>query len=199
MKIIDKNTIFTIIDDCLKDPKIKTLLHRCSGPKPDMSDSEIITMALYQELIGDPREDHFYRLHADYLRPYFPNLLERSRYNRRKRDLWQIILIIRITLLMMLKAYQQTAGVIDSAPVPVISYKRNKKHTDFTSAGYGVCSSKAMKYFGYKLHTIVTLCGTILDFMLSSATPHDSQAKEDLKKTKIKTRIENYLMYMGIL
>ncbi len=181
---IDKNTIlttiFTIVDDCLKDPKITGLLHRSSGPEPDMSDSEIITMALYQELIGDPREDHFYRLHADSLRPYFTSLLERSRYNRRKRDLWQVILVIRISLLMMSKAYQENAGIIDSAPVPVISYKRDKKHTDFTSAGYGVCSSKAMRYFGYKLHTIVSLCGTILDFMLSSATPHDSQAVEEL-------------------
>ena len=184
MKIIDKNTILTtifiIVDDLLKDIRIKALLHRSSGPEPDMSDSEIITMALYQELIGDPRKDHFYRLHADSLRPYFPNLLERSRYNRRKKDLWQVILVIRISILMMLKAYQEEVGIIDSAPVPVISYKRNKKHTDFTSAGYGVCSSKAMKYFGYKLHTIVSLCGTILDFMLSSATPHDSQAVEEL-------------------
>lgn len=37
-----------------------------------------------------------------------------------------------------------------------------------------------MKYYGYKLHTVVTLTGTILDFMLSSATPHDSQAVEEL-------------------
>lgn len=181
---IDKNTIlttiFTIVDDCLKDPKIVNLLHRSSGPEPEMSDSEIITMALYQELIGDPREDHFYRLHETSLKSYFPHLLERSRYNRRKRDLWQIILVIRMSLLIMLKAYEEQVGVIDSAPIPVISYKRNKKQTDFTKAGYGVCSSKAMKYFGFKLHTIVSLCGTILDFMLSSATPHDSQAVEEL-------------------
>lgn len=184
MQIIEKNTIlttiFTIVDDCLKVPNIQAHLHRSSGPVPEMADSEVITVVLYEELIGDPREDHFYRLHAKELRSYFPRLLERSRYNRRKRELWQIILSLRICLLVMLKAAQEEIGIIDSAPVPVVAYKRNKKHSDFSTAGYGVCSSKAMKYFGYKLHTVVSLCGTILDFLLASATHHDSQAVEEL-------------------
>lgn len=184
MQYIDKNTIlttiFTIVDDALKVPTVALHLHRSSGPQPDMSDSEVMTVALYEELIGEPREDHFYRLYVDSLRPYFPTLLERSRYNRRKRDLWKIILAIRIGLLIARNAYAEKIGIIDSAPVPVVAYKRDKRATDFTSAGYGRCSSKAMRYFGYKLHTIVTLCGNILDFMLSSASPHDSQAMEEL-------------------
>ncbi len=189
MKTIDKNTIlstiFTIVDDSLKDPKIEAHLHRYSGPEPEMIDSEVITVALYQELIGEPREDHFYRLHANSLQPYFPHLLERSRYNRRKRDLYKIILALRIGILFMLGAGEETMGIVDSAPVPVVAYKRDKKHTDFTSAGYGVCTSKAMKYFGYKLHTVVTLCGHILEFVLSSASPHDSQAPEELLEKQL--------------
>lgn len=183
MKTIDKNTIlttiFTIVDDTLKAPKFVSLLHRSSGPVPEMSDSEVITLALYEEIIGEPREDHFYRLYKDQLLPYFPCLIERSRYNRRKKALWKIILAIRMAVLIILHASEETVGIIDSAPVPVVTYKRNKKQTDFTTAGYGVCSSKAMKYFGYKLHTIVGLCGAIIDFMLSAANHHDSQALEE--------------------
>jgi hypothetical protein len=41
--------------------------------------------------------------------------------------------------------------------VPVMGYKRSKKHSDFAgSANYGVCASRNMKYFGYKLVTIST-------------------------------------------
>ena len=184
MKNIDKNTIlttiFTIVDDTLKAPKFLSLLHRFSGPQPDMSDSEVITVALYEELVGEPREDHFYRLYKQQLHPYFPRFIERSRYNRRKKALWQVILAIRIGLLVMLKAYEEEVGIIDSAPVPVTAYKRDKKGTRFDTANYGVCSSKAMQYFGYKLHTIVGLCGTVIDFMLSGANHHDSQAIEEL-------------------
>jgi IS5 family transposase len=184
MKTIDKNTIlttiFTIVDESLQDPKIAKFLHRSSGPSPEMADSEVITVAIYEELIGDPREDHFYRLQAENIRPYFPNLLERSRYNRRKRDLWKVILAVRTGLLIMLKSSLEEIGIIDSAPVPVVAYKRDKKHTDFTTAGYGRCSSKAVRYFGYKLHTVVSLCGIVLDFLLAAANHHDSQAVEEL-------------------
>lgn len=193
METIDKDTIlttiFTIVDDALKVPKLALHLHRSSGPEPEMSDSEVITAALYEEIVGEPREDHFYRLYKVQLTPYFPRLIERSRYNRRKKALWKIILAIRTGLLVTLKAYEEEVGIIDSAPVPVTAYKRNKKQTDFTTAGYGVCSSKAMSYFGYKLHTVVGLCGTIIDFMLSAANHHDSQALVELlgMQTQLKT------------
>lgn len=176
---VDKNTILTaiyiIVDDIIKSsPIIQTALSR-PGPNPELTDSEIVTIALYQELIGDPREDHFYRLHQSWLRKYFPNLNERSRYNRRKRDLWSIILAIRVTLLFLLHVFETDTALTDSAPVPAVSYKRDKRATKFHQAGYGFCNSKAMRYFGYKLHSLVTLTGTILDFVLTSAGPYDNQ------------------------
>jgi hypothetical protein len=181
--MIDKNTIlttiFTIVDDVTKDPKIVKLLTR-PGIEPKMSDSEIVSMSVYQELIGEPREDHFYRLHGNSLRKYFPNLVERSRYNRRKRDLWAVILSVRISLLLMLRAHEYDIALIDSAPVPCISYKRDKRSAKFQGAGYGVCTSKAMKYFGYKLHSLVTLTGIIIDFVLTSASPYDNQPVMEL-------------------
>lgn len=169
-------TIFTIVDDVMKaSPVIQKTLRR-PGQKPHLTGSEVVTVALYQELIGEPREDHFFRLHAEGVRDYFPGLNERSRYNRRKRDLWSVILAVRMSLLIALGASEADTAVIDSAPTPCVGYKRSKLATDFAgSSHYGVCSSKAMKYFGVKLHNLVTLTGVILDFMLTSAAPHDSQ------------------------
>jgi hypothetical protein len=169
-------TIFTITDDAMKaSPAIQQALRR-PGQKPRLRDSEVVTIALYQELIGESREDHFFRLHKASLLPFFPKLNERSRYNRRKRDLWSVILAVRMALLIALGASEADTAAIDSAPTPCIGYKRSKLATDFAgSSHYGVCSSKAMKYFGVKLHNLVTLTGVILDFMLTSAAPHDSQ------------------------
>src|SRR6059036_233538 len=143
-------TIFTIVDDIMKgSPVIQHALKR-PGPAPRLSDSELITIALYQELIGEPREDHFFRLHQASLRPFFPGLNERSRYNRRKRDLWSVILAVRVSLQIVLDALQfEETAVVDSAPVPCVGYKRSKQRSAFVSSpDYGVCSSKAMKYFG---------------------------------------------------
>ena len=64
---VDKATIltniFVVVTEMLGQPHaVKALARR--GPKPTCPDAEIITVVLYQELVGDPREDHFYRLQA---------------------------------------------------------------------------------------------------------------------------------------
>ncbi|MDJ0678068.1 MAG: hypothetical protein QNJ36_22240, partial [Calothrix sp. MO_167.B42] len=41
--------------------------------------------------------------------------------------------------------------LLDTKPVPVVGYKRDKRQSDFTgSADYGWCASRKMNYFGYK-------------------------------------------------
>ena len=118
-------TIFTIVDDTMKgSPMIQQALKR-PGPAPRLSDSEVVTLAMYQELIGEPGEDHFFRLHQEQLRPYFPGLNERSRYNRRTRTLWSVILAVRISLQVVLDALElEETAVLDSAPVPCVGYTR---------------------------------------------------------------------------
>jgi Transposase DDE domain len=175
-------TLFTIVDDTMKgSAMIQDALKR-PGPAPRLSDSEVITLALYQELIGEPREDHFFRLHQASLRPFFPGLNERSRYNRRKRDLWSVILAVRVSLQLVLDAFElEETAAIDSAPVPCVSYKRGKQASDFVgTADYGVCSSKAMKYFGCKLHSVVSLTGLIMGFLLTPASCYDNQPVVEL-------------------
>lgn len=175
-------TIFTIVDDVMKgSPMIQQTLDR-PGPAPSLSDSELVTIALYQELIGEPREDHFFRLHQEQLRRYFPGLNERSRYNRRKRDLWSVILAVRISLQIVLDALQlEETAAVDSAPVPCVGYKRAKQASDFVgTADYGVCSSKAMKYFGLKLHGVVSFTGVVMGFLLTPASRYDNQPVVEL-------------------
>ncbi|HEV7235136.1 MAG TPA: transposase, partial [Ktedonobacteraceae bacterium] len=181
-KAIILTTLFTIVDDTMKGSTVIQQALKRPGPAPHLSDSEVITLAIYQELIGDPREDHFFRLHQASLLPFFPGLNERSRYNRRKRDLWAVILAVRVSLHIVLEALQlEETAAIDSAPVPCVSYKRSKQTSDFVgTADYGVCSSKAMKYFGCKIHSVVGLTGMILGFLLTPASRYDNQPVVEL-------------------
>src|SRR5437588_10334214 len=184
--MIDKATIlttlFTIVDDTMKgSPMIQQALER-PGPAPHLCDSEVVTLAIYQELIGEPREDHFFRLHHASLRTFFPRLNERSRYNRRKRDLWSVILAVRVSLQIVLEALElEETAAIDSAPVPCVGYKRAKQGRDFVgTADYGVCSSKAMKYLGCEFHSLVSLTGVIMGFLLTPASRYDNQPVVEL-------------------
>ena len=181
-KAIVLTTIFTIVDDVMKGSAVIRQALERPGPAPHLSDSEVISIALYQELIGEPREDHFFRLHQSSLQTFFPGLNERSRYNRRKRDLWSVILAVRVSLQMVLDALAlEETAVIDSAPVPCVGYKRGKQSSDFLgTADYGVCSSKALKYFGCKLHSVVSLTGVIMSFLITPASPYDNQPVVEL-------------------
>lgn len=140
-------TLFTIGDERVKGSTVIQEALERPGPAPQLSDSEVITIALYQELLGEPRENHFFRLYQEQLRPFFPGLHERSRCNRRKRALWAVILAVRASLYLVQEAQQmEETAAIDSAPVPCVSYKRSKKTSDFAGyADYGVCTSKAMR------------------------------------------------------
>ena len=184
--MLDKTTVlttlFTIVDDTMKESAMIQHALKRPGPAPHLSDSEVVTLGLHQELIGEPRDDHFFRLHQASLRPFFPGLNERSRYNRRKRDLWSVLRAVRLSLQVVLDALElEETATIDSAPLPCVSYKRSKQRSAFVgTADYGVCSSKAMKYFGYKLHTVVSLTGLILGFLLTPASCYDNQPVVEL-------------------
>ncbi len=55
------------------------------------------------------------------------------------------------------------------------------KEVDFAGmAEYGVCSSKALKYFGLKLHSVVSLTGVVMGFRLTVASHYDNQAVVEL-------------------
>src|SRR5256886_8798860 len=92
------------------------------------------------------------------------------------------MLAVRMALQIILDALElEETAVIDSAPVPCVSYKRSKQASDFVgTADYGVCSSKAMKYFGYKLHSVVSLSGLIMGFLLTAANSYDNQPVVEL-------------------
>jgi hypothetical protein len=122
------------------------------------------------------------RLHHASLQTFFPGLNERRRSTRRKRDLWSVILAVRVSLPLVLEALaREETAAIDSAPVPCVGYTRGKHSSDFVgTADSGGCSSKAMKYFGCKFQRVVSLTGVIMGFLLTPARPYDNQPVVEL-------------------
>src|SRR2546423_15491348 len=139
-KAIVLTTIFSIVDDTMKGSAVIQQVLNRPGPAPKLSDSELVTIALYQELIGEPREDHFFRLHQASLQVFFPGLNERSRYNRRKRDLWSVILAVRVSLQLVLDVLElEVSPVIYVGPDPFCDCKPSQQASDFVgTADYGV-------------------------------------------------------------
>lgn len=171
--------VFVIVDDIWKE--IAPLFKR-PGPTPDCSDSELIAIALVSECRGWDTETEL----LDHWTPYldlFPNFPERSRFNRRRRNLMLAINLIRKTILQHLDLSRDGHCVIDSLPVPVVAFHLVPSSSgDWAAHGarFGKVSSKKETIFGYKLHLLITLSGVILDFELAPANVTDLKVGEEL-------------------
>lgn len=123
-----------------------------------MSDSEIITLGLMMDYLPFPGETQFIGFIRANYGQWFPRLLERSQFNRRLRKLGAEIETLRRIWVKELASQTANSFVIDTKPIPVVGYRRSKKHSDFDgSANYGYCAARKMKYFGDKLVVLSTL------------------------------------------
>jgi len=171
--------MYVIIDDIWQ--QIAPLFKR-PGPAPEVGDSELITMAVVGECRGWDKETELisnWHEHTD----LFPLIPERSRFNRRRRNLMFAINLIRKMVLQMMELTQDDQCVIDSLPVPVVEFYLVPSSTgDWKAHGarFGKVSSKKETIFGYKLHLLITLNGLILDFELAPANASDLKVGEEL-------------------
>ena len=148
--------VFVIVDDIWKE--IAPLFKR-PGPTSGCSDSELNTIALISECRGWNVETEL----LDHWSPYldlFPNFPERSRFNRRRRNLMLAINLIRQTLLQHLDLSRDGHCIIDSLPIPAVAFHLVPSSSgDWAAQGaqFGKVSSKKKTIFGYKLHLLITL------------------------------------------
>lgn len=170
--------IFVLVDDWYQD-HARHWLRGKPGSKPAFSDSEVITLMLAMDFIPFPGETQFLGfIRANYL-DLFPQLLAQSQFNRRARSLHILVEQLRRDWLRQLGATDETQFLLDTKPVPVVGYPRSKRHSDFAGqAAYGVCASRQLKYFGYKLVTLTTLDGLPVVYDLVPANTDERAAAE---------------------
>ena len=138
-----------------------------------------MTLMLAQDYIPYPSETQYVEfMRANYL-DMFPRLVDQSQFNRRARALRLLVTQLRQYWIIQKGWNRQTCYLMDTKSVPALSYKRNKKHSDFLGkAGYGVCISRNLKYFGFKLVAISTMRGVPMLYDLVPANSDERRAAE---------------------
>ena len=96
-------------------------LFKCPGPEPQCSHSEIMAMSLIGECRGWDRETELLSQWREYP-DLFPHIPERSRFNRRRRNLLQGFNCVRQVVWRTLDLAHDHQCVIDSLPVPVVQF-----------------------------------------------------------------------------
>jgi hypothetical protein len=170
---------------CLVDELWVQIAPRCRrpGPTPVCSDAELVTMALVGECCGWDQETETvsrWRQHRD----LFPHQPSRTRCNRRRRALPGAINEVRRLMLGRLDLAADRQCVIDSLPIPVITFHlvpgANRAEWQAHEARFGKVSSKKLTIFGYKLYLLVARNGLILDFVLAPANVVELQVGAEL-------------------
>lgn len=171
-------TIYVLVDDWYQVHGVRWLTGK-PGSKPEFSDSEVISVLLAMDFVPFPSETQFLEfLRANY-RGLFPKLLDQSQFNRRARGLRRLVEHLRRDWLVQLGALSETQFLLDTKPIPVLGYKRSKRHSQFAGrADYGRCVSRNLHYFGYKLVTITTLTGLPVVYELVPANTDERAAAE---------------------
>lgn len=170
--------IFVHVDDWYQE-KGQQLLKGKAGRKPEFSDSEMMTLMLAEDYIPYPGETQY----LGYIRAnhgdLFPKLVDQSQFNRRARQMRNLMEAMRQSWLMEMGVDQAKTYLIDTKPIPVMGYNRSKRHSHFRqSADYGYCAGRKLSYFGYKLVMITTLEGIPVVYDIVPANTDERLAAE---------------------
>ena len=154
------------------------------GMKPQFSDIEVISLALTAEYMSLDSENWlFNKIKADYNKE-FPHIIDRSRYNRRKRQLFPFMEKVRQGLAAKFMAFEDYF-IIDSMPLEVCKISREKRakvcKERFESApDKGFCASQDFYFYGYKLQGVCSVNGVFHSIELTKASVHDATFLQEM-------------------
>jgi DDE family transposase len=168
--------LYVTTDDLLTAHPERVPVRPRVGIAPQISDAELLTLAVMQALLGYTSEARWLRYARAHLLAMFPHLPQQSGYNKRLRKLAATM----AWLVRMLGAQTGIADddvwVVDSTPVECGRSKQTVRRSDLAGwAEYGYCPSHSRYFWGLRLHLVCTLGGLPVGFALTGAKADERQ------------------------
>jgi hypothetical protein len=184
----DLDTLATALyvktDDLLRSAPQRAPWRPAIGFSPQISDAELVTLAVMQALLGFTSESRWLRFATAHLHHLFPYLPQQPGYHKRLRNLaatisWLIGMLARDTSL-----WTDDVWVIDSTPVECARSREAVHRSDLAGwAEYGYCASHSRYFWGLRLHLLATLHGLPVSFALTAAKADERTVLLDILHT----------------
>lgn len=130
------------------------------GRRPRLTDSELITLAVAQALLGFSSEHRWIRYAMCHLRPYFGYLPKQPGYNKRLRAAEPLIRQAIRALGRDSDLWFDNHWIVDSTPLPCGMSRPTAKRSDLAGwANYGYCASHSRFFWGLRLYLVCTPAG----------------------------------------
>lgn len=154
------------------------------GPAPQFSDAEVIALSLLSEACMIDSENLLFAKLNKYQGERFHHI-ERSRYNRRRKQLNPLTERLRKTLVFQMVSGEDVF-LIDSMPMEICKFARAKclricRDNFDMIPSFGGCASQLKTYFGYKLHSVTSMTGVITHFAITQAHVADIHFLKHIK------------------
>ena len=169
--IADLDTLLTALYVELTDRVIpaRGLRRRGPGRPPEVTDAELVCLAVAQVLLRYNDERHWLRAAPTRVGHLFPRLLGQSEYNQRLKDLAPLLEAALRWLAAKTPGSAERLRLLDGTPVgcgqSTVTAKRSGL---FGYAGYGYEPSHSRYYWGVKLLLLCTAEGTVTGFGLAN-------------------------------
>jgi hypothetical protein len=151
-------------------------LHHYEDSQCRMSDAEVMTTAIIAMLYFRGN----FRLASQYMYEYgyIPNMVSRSRFNRRLHRIADLFLTLFLQLGETWKHLnEKSVYVIDSYPIAVCdNYRIRRSHIYHGEDFRGYIASKKRYFYGLRIHILVTEQGEPVEFFLEPGAFSDTSA-----------------------
>jgi len=169
--------LYVRTDDLLKAAPERAPWRPATGIGPQVSDAELVTLAVMQALLGYTSEARWLRHARKHLTGLFPYLPGQSGYNKRLRKLAATMCWLARALATGTSLWHDDVWVIDSTPVECGRSRETVKRSDLAGwAEYGYCASHSRYFWGLRLHLLCTLHGLPVGFALTGAKADERHA-----------------------
>jgi len=146
------------------------------GLQPQLTDAELVTLAVMQALLGYTSESRWVRYAHAHLGHLFHYLPGQPGYNRRLRAAAALITTLIRLLAADTSLWSDDVWVADSTPVECGRSRDTARRSDLAGwAEYGYCASHSRYFWGLRLHLVATLGGLPVAFALTGAKADERQ------------------------
>ena len=168
--------LYARTDDVLKASPQLVPWRPEAGIEPQLSDAELVTLAVMQALLGYTSEARWLRHARKHLRDLFPYLPQQPGYNKRLRKTAGTIGVLIGVLARDTSLWTDDVWVVDSTPVECGRSRETARRSELAGwAEYGYCASHSRYFWGLRLHLLATLHGLPVGVALTGAKADERQ------------------------
>ena len=149
--------------------------------RPQITDAELVCLAVAQILLDIPSERRFLRFAMCRLGHLFPYLPKQPGYNKRMRALAPQIVRLLNAIAFCSPSWCDNVRLLDSTPVPCAASRETVKRSEFAGyAAYGWCASHSRYFWGFRLYLLCASDGMPIAFELAPANAPERQVAAEM-------------------